>query len=379
MTENRRHGSHDCPPAPGTPADQPKPPSNSKCDPLPTTTPPDRPKAPECMKVCKCPSDPSTDPNCLEKLIAEKTAGVPAAEKAKKFAEELGTVLTAAKAAAAAYNLEKYDLLLKQWVEQDEQIAELIRKLVCAVPCWRCVIECYVCPAIDQLRTAEYLLYGGDTYDKANNLIDMLNWHTRDRDTKARLVARVKAVIDAWKDPSVTLGGQTGHLNVIKGLIADANQKLGTESTKVVFDVFMKIVPLHLAIAPPANSGYTTRIAKEYTEFCKCDDFDVVDCCGPNLGDWTIREQLVGAQPYLIEPKALYDLLCCLVKNFYGPAQEALAAAELEVAKYTDEIKRNRDLIATRVSMLAVVDATRLSIPGVIDCSKYTREETSNA
>ena len=43
------------------------------------------------------------------------------------------------------------------WLKQDAN-RRLIRKLVCAVPCWGCVIECHVCPLLkDDPLTAEHM------------------------------------------------------------------------------------------------------------------------------------------------------------------------------------------------------------------------------
>ncbi|HSK62365.1 MAG TPA: hypothetical protein VK893_00940, partial [Pyrinomonadaceae bacterium] len=77
-------------------------------------------------------------------MITDKASKLAGAEKDKAFKADLEALLTKANAAKQEYTRDKYEKLVKQWVEQDEQIAELIRKLVCALPCWRCVIECYV-------------------------------------------------------------------------------------------------------------------------------------------------------------------------------------------------------------------------------------------
>ena len=86
-------------------------------------------------------------------LIDQQTEQVTVAEKAKAFRAELEALLTKAKAASQEYTAEKYTKLVKQWEEQDAQIAALIHTLVCKYPCWRCIIECYVCPLLDDMRS----------------------------------------------------------------------------------------------------------------------------------------------------------------------------------------------------------------------------------
>jgi hypothetical protein len=208
MTEYKRPSGHDCPPAPGDPAGQPKTPSDGKaCEPVPETTPP-TPKDPEpCPPTdCKCPPGPGTTSNCLETLISKKAETIAEADKAKAFKTELEALLTKAKSAGQEYNRDKFDKLVKLWDEQDADIAELIRKLVCAVPCWRCVIECYVCPLLEEMRKAEWYLYGdGTLYTDVHNVYDVHYWHTRDRDAKERRFSRIKAVLAAWEKPAQSI------------------------------------------------------------------------------------------------------------------------------------------------------------------------------
>src|SRR5438874_6817439 len=145
------------------PADQPKPPGDgSDCEDRPQATPPnlDPPKpCPDPPACCKCPQKPGATSNCLEILIAKQSADIVAADKAKAFKGDLEKLLDSAKKASQAYTRDKYNDLLKKWLAQDAAIAELIRKLVCAVPCWRCILDCYVCPLLNELHYAEKWLY----------------------------------------------------------------------------------------------------------------------------------------------------------------------------------------------------------------------------
>src|SRR5205085_1210804 len=114
-----------------------------------------------------------------------------------------------------------------------------------------------------------------------------------------------------------------------------------------VFDVFLKLVPMHLAIAPPEGPKWQTKIDKKYTVFCWCDTPSPDDCCGPDVGkiEWSVRQRLIGPQPYLVDPNDYIPLICCLVKNRYGPAQKELTDAQGELLKVEAEIKRDKDLV----------------------------------
>src|SRR5215831_9139845 len=151
MSEQKR--SNDCPPTTGSPAPQPHPPGDCGSDgTYPTSTPPTVEDPPKCPPTdCCCPPTPGTTANCLEDLIAAQTASIAAAQNTVAFRDALNKLLDGAKKASQDYTRDKYDALVKLWVDEDAVIVELIRRLVCVVPCWTCVIECHVCPLIDQI------------------------------------------------------------------------------------------------------------------------------------------------------------------------------------------------------------------------------------
>jgi hypothetical protein len=372
MTDYKRQPS-DCAPAPVDPADQPHPPGGGKgCEDLPTTTPPKPPDPKPCPPTdCDCPAKPPSDANCLEKLIAEQTAAIVAADKAKTFKADLEALLTKAKTASQEYTREKYDKLVKQWVEQDGQIAELIRKLVCAVPCWRCILDCYVCPLLNELHYAEERLLGdGSLYADVKNLYDLQYWHTRDKDAKEQRFNRIKAVLAAWEKPAQTI---EKALSDNAKIIADANTNLGASAPKVVFDVFIRLVPMHLAIAPPEGSAWETKIDKEYVDFCKCDTGKPDDCCGPDVGELSLRQRWLGPQPYLIDPKDYFDVICCLVEKRYGPAKDALGKAEAAVLTVENDIKRLKALIEN--GLKSFDKDAKGAIPSEVNCCDFHKEE----
>src|SRR5262249_49375611 len=137
MTDTKRP-SHDCPPPPDDPAAQPRPPGDgSTCQPIQETTPPYWDMPAPCLTdpACTCPPAATSDPICLDGLISQAVTDISMGEKAKGFKSELDALLTKAKAAMQEYTREQYNKLVKRWGEQDEKIAELVRKLDCAVPC----------------------------------------------------------------------------------------------------------------------------------------------------------------------------------------------------------------------------------------------------
>lgn len=372
MSDYRRQQTeHECPPRPKDPADQPHPPGVDTCKELPPTTPPTLKDPVKCLPdpACKCPRTPTTDSNCLEQLISQQGAEIAAAEKAKAFKADLEALLVKAKAAGQDYTWAKYEKLVNQWVDEDLAIAELVRKVTCALPCWRCVIECYICPLLNDMHYAEQALAGdGTQYTDAHNLYDLLYWRGRDRDAKERTFNRIKNVLAAWEKPAATIGQA---LTDNQALIDSIGKLVGTDPGRAVYDVFLRLVPMHLAIAPPSNSTWTTRIAREYTEFCKCDTGDPDNCCGPDVGELSLRQRLIGPQPYLIDPHLYFDVICCLVQNRYHPAKDALAQAEADWTTVDNLIKRYKAQVESGLKTFEK-DA-KGAIPLVVDCCDYEK------
>lgn len=381
MTNDKRQSTnHDwCPPATENPADQPKPPGNGDdCAFPPPKDPPKLPDPDNCPDPdpsCKCPTKKTPTPICLDKLIATQTATIASAEKAKAFKTDLEKFLTSAKAASQDYTRDKYDKLVKQWREKDRDIAELIRKLVCAVPCWKCIVDCYVCPLIDDLHNLEKSLNGEETlYTTIDNLYDLQYWRTRDKIIKENRFNRIKAVIGAWEKPASAI---EKILNDNQALIDAANKALGTAPGTVVYDVFLRLVPMHLAVAPPRqgdDDDWKTRIDAKYAALCGCDTGKPDACCGPDVGVLTLRQRLIGGpQPYLIDPDSYYKLICCLVEKRFGPAKEALTKAEIDAAAADAQIAAAKAQIES--SLKSLEKDAKASIPSVVDCCKYEKDE----
>jgi hypothetical protein len=366
-SSNSTGGMDDCP-SDKDPADQPHPPGDS-CEKLPESTPPVLEEPKKCESPCKCTGLPDSDPNCLENLIADQTAQITAADTAKMFKADLEALLGKARTANQEYTRDKYRELVDKWKVQDGEIAQLIRKLVCAVPCWRCIIECHVCTLVNELHYAEQKLYGdGTLYSDVHNLYDLRYWHERDLEKKKLRLERVKNVLTAWEKPVQAIDKVLADN---ARLIADAGKSLGSDAPKVVYDVFLRLVPMHLAIAPPRTMDTTTKIEKVYTEFCMCDEGSPDNCCGPDVGErkWSLRQRLIGPQPYLIDPNLYLKLICCLVKERYGPAKDALAKAEASYQSVDDKIKRYKAQVEDGLKNFDKI--AKGTIPSVLDCSKY--------
>lgn len=380
MTESKRQ--QDCPPAPKDPAGQPRPCSGGDpCAPIPTTTPPNLtpPEPCEVDADCNCPKPHTPRPTCIDNLIAKYTASITAAEGAIAFKKDLDTVLANAKASDVGYTRDKYTALVKAWVDNDTNLAELIRKLICSVPCWKCVLECYVCPVLNDAHIAEEYLWRDTVMPgDVSNIYDLQYWYTRDVAVKNRRFQRIQAVLKAWNGPA----DKIGKILAANATLIDAtNRLLGTDPGKAVYDVFMKLVPLHLAVAPPAGSKWSTRIGKEYTEFCCCDRGMPDDCCGPDVGVLSLRDRLIGPQPYLIEPHDFFKLICCIVEKRYAPAKEALdtataalAAVTAQIAAYVDVVGKF-DSVNGAMPLTAWDNSVRTTIPSAIDCCDYDRGE----
>lgn len=338
------HRGEHCAPETPDPAKQPKKPCAEECKKLPDDCPPELCEPEPCPEPdCDCPPPPKTTSTCLDELIAKQARDIAEGARATQFKSDLEALLAKAKIATADYTHDRYKKLVAEWERLDCDIAEFIRKLVCAVPCWWCIIECFICPLIYEIRYREKMLWGeGKRYSEVHSLKDLLYWHDSNRNQKKRRLDRIKAVLAAWEKPGATIDA---ILASNAKLLSDSSKTLTPDAGKLVYDVFLRLVPMHLAIAPPASTGKITRIDRKYTEFCQCDKGDPDDCCGPDVGIPSLRQALIGPQPYLIPPHEYYDIICCLATKRYEPAKDAWNAAESAyesvqglITRYTAEI-----------------------------------------
>jgi len=372
----RKHTGRECPPPPDNPADQPKPPGDGNgCTDYPTSNPPDLKPPTPCPPpdpCCNCQTPPTTGTNCLEDLIAHQTAETAALTQENLFTQELNKLLETAKKARQAYTRDKYLELVEKWEKEDIDIAELVRKLVCAVPCWRCILDCYVCPLLNELDTDQKWLYDDDKLiTTLNDLYDLQYWLTRDRGVKNRRLNRIKDVLTAWNSPATSI---EKALNDNRALIDSLGPFIGPHPGKAIYDVFLVLIPRHLAIAPPATADLTTMIDKKYTEFCPCDDGKPDDCCGPDVGELSFRGRLVEPAAYLIDPERYFPLMCCLIEKRYVPSKDALSKADADLAKVNDRITRYEKAIGD--GWKADFDKNaRAAIPSDINCCDYENHQ----
>jgi hypothetical protein len=325
------------------------------------------PECEPCEICCECPGKPPVGITCLDELIAKETKIAAMADRAKAFKADLQALQQKTNAALQDYNHKKYHELLTRWKKLDADLVEFIKKLVCAIPCWWCVVECEICPLLYIVRDLERKLNGtGARYNTVDSLQDLLYWWTRERDARKAKLDRIKAVMSAWEKPAATIDKVlTDNAN----FIANAGNILAANTATLLWDLFFRVVPLHLAIAPPADVA-TTGIDSKYVNLCPCDeDGDPDDCCGPNVGVLSLRDRLIGPQPYLIKPFQYVDLVCCLATTRYHPAKEAWTDADSEVSKITDIITRVSGDITAKTASLAADAKARLS--GPIDCRLY--------
>lgn len=350
----------------GTPPPSPEP--EHDCDPLPEPPePPALPPLPKCEPRCDCPSKPGDSESCLDELINDQDKLLKEAERAKTFKAALEELLGKAKAAKQAYTRDKYEDFKKRWDKQDQEIVGAIDTVICNVKCWWCVIECEICPLLYKIREIELQLDGspGALIGSVNSERDLEYWHQRNVLFRSRLFDRIKAVLDAWNDPAKS----------IEDALAENDKRIksirSSEPSEAIIEVFFKLIPLHLAIAPrPIN----TRIDPKYIDLCGgCDEGEPDDCCGPDVGVLSARQQLTRLQAYIVDPDKYFGILCCIAQNRYLPAKDQLAKAESDlaaaqsrIASLTADLERRRN---------SVFDDYRANIVAPIDCDKYRKKD----
>src|SRR5438552_3364040 len=138
----QQHGSYNssggrgeqCGPDNPDPAKQPKKPCAEECKKVPEDCPPVLCEPEPCPESdCDCPKPPKTTSTCLDELIAKQAKEIAEGARATQFKADLEALLAKAKIATAEYTHDKYKKLVAEWERLDCDIAEFIRKLVCAV------------------------------------------------------------------------------------------------------------------------------------------------------------------------------------------------------------------------------------------------------
>ena len=165
----------------------------------------------------------------------------------------------------------------------------------------------------------------------------MQYWHSKNKAAKERRFKRIDDYLRVWKDPVYYI---TEAMKENDAIYEQASNYPSKEFGKAIYDVFLKLVPLHLAIAPPRGSCWETRIDKRFTNFCEFGRGPHDHCCGPDLGRPSLRQRLIGPQPYLIDPCDYLKVICCLMEKRWTPARVGLNNAESEYNTVTRRIDR---------------------------------------
>ena len=124
---------------------------------------------------------------------------------------------------------------------------------------------------------------------------------------------------------------------------------------------------MHWAIRP---RNIPSKIDKKFVNVCNCYCSEPDDCCGPDVGRSTVRWRLLGPQPFLVEVDKLFQIICCLATERYGPAKQALAKAEVELGKTDSDIAKAKSDIESKKKSLAA--DFKLGLDNPPDCGKYT-------
>jgi hypothetical protein len=348
--------------------DTPPPPEDGHgCDPLPDPPPaPELPPIKKCDPRCDCPGKPGGSESCLDTLIHAQDKLLKEAERAKTFKAALEELLGKAKAARQAYTRDKYEDFKKRWDRQDQEIVGAIDTVICNVKCWWCVIECEICPLLYKIRELELQLDGPPDalIGSVGSERDLEYWHQRNVFFRTQVFERIKAVLNAWNDPAASIEKVlTDNDKLIKSIRSK-------EPSETILDVFFKLIPLHLAIAPRPVSS---RIDRKYIDLCgECDEGVPDDCCGPDVGVLSARQRLTDLQAYIVDPDQYFGILCCIAENRYLPAKDLLAKAESDLAAVQGRIASlTADLERRKKSLF---EDYRANIVTPIDCDRYRKK-----
>lgn len=356
-------------------------------------TPPCYTEPPACTTCCDCPPAPSDKPGCLEDLIKKEAEAINRGDQAKKFKTELEALLGKVKTATLEYTADSYKDLVERWKKADEAIVCLLRSVQCALPCWWCVVECELCPLLNDIVRLESKLSGdfkvcgekkpadpapagtapATTPPSApclTSLYDLRHWWWRDKQQRQTLFDHVAGVMRAWETPFKTIDGVLkANAEILKAAAAMLGIEQKKDAAKLLFDVLFRLVSQHMAIAPPADVA-TTGIEKRYVELCCCDNSKVLhECCGVIIRLPTVRDRIIGSLPHLIAPDKYPDLICCLAMNVYQPAKQSAVDADSKWSALDTEVKAIEAGIVAQLASLAADAKVRLG--KTIECKDY--------
>ncbi|MFL9977632.1 hypothetical protein [Paraburkholderia graminis] len=345
---------------------------------------------PQCAPRCCCPSVATGKPLCLDNLIRDEAAVINKGEQAKKFKADLEALLGKLKGATLDYTADSYKDLKTRWKTEDEAIVCLIRSVQCALPCWWCVIECEICPLVNEIHglelelSGEYLLpnetapapaaatttAAGTTATCFKSIYDQRYWWWREKIRRQALFDHVANVMKSWEAPVKTIDGiLKANSEIIKTITSALNIDQKKEIGKYLFEL-VRLVRQHMAIAPPA-SVVPTSIEKRYVELCCWDQSpELHSCCGVVIRRPTVLDRVIGALPYLIDPALYPDLVCCLATKVYQPAKRSAVDADSQYADLDSQVKAIEAAIPAQIGSLPADAKIRLA--KTIECANYT-------
>lgn len=341
----------------------------AKCAELPpASTAPELPQPKICPTQCSCPSPPTPTTTCFQTTIDKQQGLANQAENAKQLLAELNALNDAAKTAKLAYTADIYSGFKTRWDALNGSILEAIDTATCNIKCWWCLMECEVCSLLNQITVLDTQLNGdGTLMADAQSLLDVQYWHLRNVASGQARFDRFKEVLAAWSDPAKRIAAEL-----------DANEKLVQslrmlDPVEQLLQLFLKVIPVHVALAPPGKRQAAADAFGDYLKICACDEGKPEDCCGPDTGLLSVLMQVAGAPlPYIVDPNDYLEIICCLVNERYLPAQEQLSAAQADLAAITAQIAATQaDLDQRRTSLLSTALG---NIAKPVDCSKYRRK-----
>jgi hypothetical protein len=330
----------------------------------PSLDPPETPPS-----KCDCPGSATTsEPPCFNQLITDQKSIAEAGVRAAQTQAELQAMLDDATKAKGTYTRDKYDEFTKRWDKQDKDIVGAIQVVTCNIPCWWCVIECHICPLLYKIRYLQTYLngFGEDAMSDVHSLRDLQYWHQRRLEARQDRFKAIKAVFEAWKDPTKSIDAAL-----------QANQRIidnirATEPVDALKQVFFELIPRHLAIAP---RPLATEIKEKYRKLCfGCDEPAPDNCCGPDTGMPTVQQMLIGGpQAYIVDPDRYFDLLCCIATQRYEPARAQAEQAQAKLDALNGKIASLQAELVKRITDPLADYRGGISAP--IDCDKYTKKD----
>lgn len=98
---------------------------------------------------------------------------------------------------------------------------------------------------------------------------------------------------------------------------------------------------------------------------------------GPDVGEPSLRQRLIGPQPCLVAPGDHFRVICCLVERRYGPAKVAWGKADADYVTVDNQIKRFKAQVGNGLKPFEK-DA-RAAIPAVICCGHEEHESDAGS